>query len=234
MASEAERRPLLLGHRGCRTPKFCENSIAAFEYAVASGGDGFEFDVRRTSDQKLICVHDETIRRSDISKNSYEELCKLYLKSLRGPSRTQIAILPDVVARFSGHAFLDIELKVPGMEAEVAELLRGVDPERYVVSSFVPEVISRMAQIDQKIPLGHISRRLDALKIWPGLPAKYVIPRHDLVSQELIAAVHEAGRKLLTWTVNRPKEVRILAELGVDGIISDDPKLLSETLSLGR
>jgi glycerophosphoryl diester phosphodiesterase len=234
MDPEAEPRLLLLGHRGCRTPKFCENSIAAFEHSLASGCDGFEFDVRRTSDQKLICVHDEMIRRSDVSKNSYEELCKLHLKSWRGPARTQIAILQDVVARFSGHAFLDIELKVSGMEEEVAELLRGVDPERYVVSSFLSEVISRMAEIDPTIPLGHISRRLEALKIWSGLPAKFVIPRHDLVSHELINAVHSAGRKLVTWTVNHANEMRELAQWGVDGIISDDPKLLGETFSVGR
>lgn len=234
MAPEAELWPLLLGHRGCRTPKFCENSLAAFERSLEGGCDGFEFDVRQTSDEKLICVHDEAIRRCDVSSNSYEELCKLYLKSQGGPERTEIAVLQDVLARFSGRAFLDIELKVPGMEEMVAELLCGLDPARYVVSSFLPEVILRMADIEPEIPLGYISRRLDALRIWPSLPAKYVIPRHDLVSHELIAAVHGAGRRLLTWTVNHTKEMQDLAEWGVDGIISDDPKLLSETLGRRR
>jgi glycerophosphoryl diester phosphodiesterase len=234
MGSEAERRPLLLGHRGCRTSKFCENSIAAFEHSLASGCDGFEFDVRLTADRKLICVHDETIRRCDVSTNNYDELCKLYLNSSRGPERTDIAILQDVLERFSDRAFLNIELKVPGMEETVAGLLRDLDPERYVVSSFLLEVISRMAELDSKIPLGYISGRLEALSIWRSLPAKYFIPHHDLVSHELIDAVHNAGRKLLTWTVNRPKAMRSLAELGVDGIISDDPRLLSETLGLRR
>jgi glycerophosphoryl diester phosphodiesterase len=109
-----------------------------------------------------------------------------------------------------------------------------MNPEQYVVSSFLPDVLRRMSEIDSKIPLGYISRRLDALQIWTSLPVKYVIPRHDLVSHELIAAVHNAGCKLLTWTVNRPKEMLALAEWGVDGIISDDPALLSKTLRPSR
>jgi glycerophosphoryl diester phosphodiesterase len=234
MALQSGRRPLLLGHRGCRLKKFCENSTAAFEHSLDVGCDGFEFDVRLTSDRKLICVHDETIKRCDVGSADYEQLCKLYLKSWIGPERTALATLPEVVKRFAGRAFLDIELKVAGIEEPVADLLRGADPERYVVSSFLPQVIRRMAEIDSTIPLGYISRRLDALRAWPNLPGKYVIPRHDLVSHELITAVHEAGRKLLTWTVNSPKEMRALAEWGVDGIISDDPKLLSETLGFGR
>ena len=234
MAAPADRRPLLLGHRGCRTSEFCENSIAAFEHSLASGCDGFELDVRQTSDKKFVCVHDEGIRRCDVAANDYEKLCKQYLNYWTGPKRTEIALLQDVLTRFSNRAFLDIELKVPGMEAEVAGLLKGMNPGYHVVSSFLPGVLRRMSEIDSKIPLGYISRRLDALQIWTTLPVKYVIPRHDLVSHELIAAVHDAGCKLLTWTVNRPKEMLALAEWGVDGIISDDPALLSETLRPSR
>jgi glycerophosphoryl diester phosphodiesterase len=232
MAAEAESRPLLLGHRGCRTSKFFENSVAAFEHSLASGCDGFEFDVRQTADQKLICVHDETILLQDVVTTSYDELCKHYLNAWRGPTRAEIAVLQDVLSRFSNRAFLDIELKVPGLETAVAALLRGIAPERYVISSFLPEVLNRMAEVDGGVPLGYISRRLDALRIWPTLPTKYVIPRHDLISHELISAVHNDGRKLVTWTVNHAKEMRDLADWGVDGIISDDPKLLGETFGV--
>lgn len=234
MAPQANERPLLLGHRGCRTSELCENSIAAFEKSLASGCDGFEFDVRQTSDRKLVCVHDETVRRCDVASNSYEIICKQYLKSWSGPRRSKIALLQDVLTHFSNRAFLDIELKVSGMEEEVAGLLQGLDATRYLVSSFLPDVLTRLAAIDSNIPLGYISRRLDALRMWSDLPVKYVIPRHDIVSHELIAAVHTAGCRLLTWTVNRPKEMIAMAEWGVDGIISDDPALLSKTLGLRR
>ncbi len=204
--------------------------MEAFEHSLGSGCDGFEFDVRQSSDRKLVCVHDEAVRRCDVAFSNYEKLCNNYLKYSRGPRPTEIALLQHVLTQFSDRAFLDIELKVPGMEPEVAELLQGLSPERYVVSSFLPEVIYRMAEIDSRFSLGYISRKLESLKMWTVLPVTYVIPRHDLVSHELIAAVHHAGRKLMTWTVNRPKEMLYLAEWGVDGIISDDPMLLGKTL----
>jgi glycerophosphoryl diester phosphodiesterase len=230
MAAKANQRPLLLGHRGCRLRSFDENSIVAFEHALASGCDGFEFDIRVTADQKLICAHDESISRRLIHSANYEDLCKLYLKSYRDKTLSEIAILEQILDRFASRAFLDIELKVPGMEQAVAHLVRELDPNRYVVSSFLPEVLQSIHQVSPGIPLGYISRRLDALRIWPSLPTAYVIPRHDIVSHELLAAVHESGRKLLTWTVNRASEMRTLADWGVDGLISDDPELLSETL----
>lgn len=234
MAAQANLRPLLLGHRGCRLRQFDENSIAAFEHALASGCDGFEFDVRLTADQKLVCFHDEGIKRNLIEKGTYGELSKLYLKSCRDKASIGIAELEVVLERFANRAFLDIELKVPGLERRVGALVESLDPERFVISSFLPEVLLRMADIAPGAPLGFISRKLDALQGWQQLPVSYVIPRHDVVSHELIAAVHRAGKKLLTWTVNSSKEMRTLSEWGVDGMISDDPALLSETLVFGR
>jgi glycerophosphoryl diester phosphodiesterase len=57
-----------------------------------------------------------------------------------------------------------------------------------------------------------------------------VIPHHELVEPELIRKVKGAGKKIIVWTVNEPEAMRKFAELGVDGIISDDPKLLVQTL----
>jgi len=230
MVACPNQRPLLLGHRGCRLRQFDENSIVAFEHALASGCNGFELDVRITGDYKLVCVHDESVRRSLVETSDYEVLCKLYLKSCRDKTSSGIVALEEVLQRFSNRAFLNIELKVAGMEPAVSELLRGSNPERLVVSSFLPEVLRRISEIAPTIPLGLISRKLNLLQEWRNLPVHYVIPRHDIVSREMIAAVHGAGRKLLTWTVNSKKEMLQLSEWGVDGLISDDPVLLSETL----
>jgi glycerophosphoryl diester phosphodiesterase len=57
------------------------------------------------------------------------------------------------------------------------------------------------------------------------------MPRHDLLSRDLVEAFHRDRYNVLTWTVNRPSDMRRLAEWGVDGLISDNPVLLSETMS---
>jgi glycerophosphoryl diester phosphodiesterase len=59
---------------------------------------------------------------------------------------------------------------------------------------------------------------------------RYVAPHYHLLSRRLVEKVHAADKAVITWTVNRPRQMRRAAELGVDGIISDDTKLLVEVL----
>ena len=61
---------------------------------------------------------------------------------------------------------------------------------------------------------------------------EYVVPKHSLITSKLVQAIHGAGRTMLTWTVNDKKAMQRLASWGVDGIISDDPQLLVETLQV--
>ncbi|MGZ4876018.1 MAG: glycerophosphodiester phosphodiesterase, partial [Candidatus Angelobacter sp.] len=66
---------------------------------------------------------------------------------------------------------------------------------------------------------------------WNKLPATYVVPHYRLLSPRLIENLHAAGKTVVTWTVNDPRRMLRAAGMGVDGIISDDTKLLVETLS---
>ncbi len=215
---------------------FHENFRSAFQHSLDSGCDGFEFDVRLTRDGRLICLHDPAVRQLRVKSSTFEEISNQYFKDLfRGwpkgtlPMVEGIPCLDDLLQDFSG-AFLDIELKVAGTESQVLELLRKYRPESYVVSSFLPEVICRIAEIAPEVPLGFVFDDVLGLRNWTEMPGPYVIPRHDLVTPALVDSVHTRGRKLLTWTVNHPDEVRRLADWGVDGLISDDPALLSRTV----
>ncbi|HVP43026.1 MAG TPA: glycerophosphodiester phosphodiesterase, partial [Terriglobales bacterium] len=66
----------------------------------------------------------------------------------------------------------------------------------------------------------------EGLMRWASLDVHYVLPHHGLVSRELVDDVHAAGRRIMVWTVNHEKEMLALAAMGVDGIISDDTRLL--------
>ena len=211
-------RPLLLGHRGSRALKAIpENTFPSFDRALADGCDGFEFDVRLTGDRHAVICHDPKVKKLEIARTDINRLGAL-------PQ------LHEVLARFSG-AFLDIELKVPGIEQALLEGIRNHKPRRYVVSSFLPEVLQSMYQMDQTIPLGLICETQAQLQLWTDLPIQYVIPHRRLIRQKLISAVHDSGKKALAWTINGPKEMRRLAESGIDGIISDDTELLVRTLA---
>jgi len=213
-------RPLLLGHRGARAEESIpENTLASFDLALAQGCDGFEFDVRLTADGQAVLSHNSTARGLKIAESSAE---KLGLPRLR-----------EVLTRYQSAAFLDIELKVPGLEAISADLLRRLAPARgFVVSSFLPEVVRAIHDLDKTIPLGLICETRAEFRRWPQLPAEYVIGHHKLVSQSLIHEIKAAGKKILVWTVNASADMKRLSKWGVDGIISDYPKRMAR--SLGR
>jgi glycerophosphoryl diester phosphodiesterase len=229
---KATSRPLLLGHRGVRPlwrfgvdrpqPKQpAENTIAAFEYALACGCDGFEFDLRFTRDRRVVLCHDPQIDGKDVATTDYSDFRR---------AGNELACFEDALARFANRAYLDIELKVGGDEAAIVAALHASPPKySYVVSSFLPDVLLRTHEIDADVPLGYIcEHRRDAGR-WTELPIAAFIPHHRLVSSGLIEEVHGRGLKLLTWTVNHKRELLRLASWGVDGLISDDPGLLSRT-----
>lgn len=229
MGADRQSRPLLLGHRGCRLKHIPENSMAAFRYALESGLDGFEFDLRGTADGRLTCVHDAAIGEYLVSDTPYHELYKGYLKSSESHDEP-IPCLQDVLREFGPTAFLDIEVKVSGLEKAVLKLLQQYPAEKFVVSSFLAEVVLDIAEANPEVPLGFIFDDLIGLRAYPNLPVQYLMPRHDLLSQELVEIFHRDGYKVITWTVNRPAEMKRLADWGVDGLISDDPALLRETM----
>src|SRR5215470_928086 len=118
-------RPLLLGHRGARsTRSIPENTIASFDLALTHGCDGFEFDVRLTADGEAVVCHDPKSRGIEIASSKASQL-------------THLPLLAQVLERYSKTTFLNIELKVAGLEKTTALFLKQYVPRRgYVVSSF--------------------------------------------------------------------------------------------------
>lgn len=212
--------PLLLGHRGARRHA-PENTITAFELALQHGCDGFEFDVRMTSDHRCIVCHDARYGHTEVARST--------LSPLR--TRGEFPELAEVVALFAGRAFLDIELKVAGLEEPVLDLIgkHGMVP-KCVVSSFLAEAIAAVREIEPTVPTGLIFDRTRIAADWRKLPIDYVIAEQSLVSQALIREAHGQGRKVLCWTVNRADDMLRLQDWEVDGIISDDTKLLCATV----
>ena len=220
-------RPLLLGHRGCNrswsTRKVpTENSLEAFEYALSQGCDGFEFDVRHTRDRQNVVWHDPQWDRKRIGYTA--------AASLQDCNGNRLATVEQVLQSFSHRAYLDIELKVPGNEVAVVAALKQTPPQRgSVISSFRPDILFRIRLLDSSMSLGFICDRGQAMSLWRELPVQVFLPQHEFVTRELISEVHASGVQLMTWTVNDAPTMRLLADWGIDGIVSDDPELLYQT-----
>jgi glycerophosphoryl diester phosphodiesterase len=211
--------PLLLGHRGARAVKATpENTFASFDLALAHGCDGFEFDVRLTADGEAVVCHD--------AKTQEIEIVRAVAKDLPHLPR-----LREVLARYQHRAFLDIELKVPGLDKITAKLLREFSPSvGYVVSSFLPEVLRAIHAEDSAIPPGLICEITSQLDEWPRVPVTHVMIHQRLALLSTIRALQSAGKKVVVWTVNGARVMQRLAKWGVDGIVSDETERLARTL----
>jgi len=206
-------RPLLLGHRGARgVTSIPENTLACFDRALADGCDGFEFDVRLTADGQAVVCHDPKAEGLEIARVTAQQL-------------PDLPRLPNVLARYQ-EAFLDIELKVSGLERIVIESLKECRPRRFVLSSFLPQVLRDIYKSDVTIPLGLICESKAQLEIWNQLPVEFVVAHRRLATRKLIRELQAAKKKILIWTVNTDAEMKRLAAWGVDGIISDNTRLL--------
>jgi glycerophosphoryl diester phosphodiesterase len=210
--------PLLLGHRGARASReIPENTLASFELCLQHGCDGFEFDVRLSGDGQAVICHDASVGGMKIERT---ESKNLGLPTLEG-----------VLRQFAHRAFFDIELKVAGLETQtIAELHKHPAHKGYVVSSFLPEVLAGIYDLDPAIPLGFLCERAADLRGWRETVAEWVIPRFDLADRGLVEQVHTAGKRIIVWTVNRAAGMREFAAWGVDAIISDETELLVSSL----
>ncbi len=196
--------------------------MTAFEYALAHGCDGFEFDVRHTRDERNVLWHDPDWQGSEIAATDYMELAD--------PGGVHLPLLEEVLEQFGQRAYLDIELKVPGNEASVVAALKACPSQRgFILSSFYPDILARLHELDGGLPLGFLCDRDDAMAVWRQLPVHVFLPRNSRVQPALIDEAHAHGLQIMTWTVNDASRMRELAKWGIDGIISDDPKLLYQT-----
>ena len=230
-------KPLLLGHRGARSSRqILENTLASFELCLQHGCEGFEFDVRRSADGEAVICHDATYTGKEIA--------------VTGAAGLALPTLGEVLQGFSSRAFLDIELKVAGLEQPaIAELRKHAPQKGYVVSSFLPDVLTAIHALDPSIPLGFLCERRAQLPRESRVPSPaalraagragapvappelaWVIPHVRLVEPELIDEVHASGKKIMVWTVNRAEKIRQMAEWGVDAIITDETELVTQVL----
>jgi glycerophosphoryl diester phosphodiesterase len=196
-------RPAICAHRGA-SRRHPENTLAAFTAAVEMGADMIETDVRRTARGKLVLHHDPL-----------------------GPRRTRgLVELAQLVALADGRIALDVELKEAGYEAEVLAALEP-RPKGLVITSFLPEAVAAVRELDPGVETGLIFRpgdRRDLAARADACGARTVVAHSSVLRPELAAELHKAGRPLMVWTVNdRRRLAAVLATPGVTHVVTDVP-----------
>ena len=209
------------------------NTRESFEAALAHDVDMIEFDVLRLRDGRLVLAHDYGAAEKRTPLTLDEGLDLFAEEAYRGVE-------------------LNVDLKIPGYEREVAEGLRerGLTA-RSLISSQYLETIDRMRELDPELRRGWSvprARRDYTRSVWvvpafaalqvikrrlPGRAASYIraarihalMAHYYVVTHRLAEEITAAGGELYVWTVDDPKRIAHLEAMGVHGVITNDPRL---------
>ena len=238
--------PIAFAHRG-GAGAWPENTMPAFQGAVDLGYRYIETDVHLTADGVLVAFHDDRLDRVTdrvgvISELPYEEVAKA-----RVDGREPIPLFEDLLASFP-----DIRINVdPKNDNTVVPLARIlVDRkaiDRVCIGAFSDRRIDRMRYLcgpDLCTSMG--PRRVARLMTATQPAARRVsrprfaaaaaqVPtrqgRLPLVTPAFIEGAHRAGVEVHVWTIDDPAEMAALLDLGVDGIMTDQPQVLKDVLT---
>lgn len=247
MILSALPQPTIFAHRGASTHA-PENTLAAFELALRQGADAIELDAKLTADGQVIVFHDQTVDRTTPHSGRVKDLSLYELRKLDAGSHFDIAFkgeriptLEEVFKAVGQLTIINVELTnytsiMDPLPEKVAELVRLHRlNQRVIFSSFNPLALMRIRRLIPEAPIGLLA--LPGLKgalarSWPGRLISYqsLHPEYSDVTPDLVKSVHHRGGKIFVYTVNQENGMRRLIEMGVDGIITDDPILAKQVL----
>jgi glycerophosphoryl diester phosphodiesterase len=233
-------RPFVFAHRGSSADA-PENTVSAFARAREDGADGVELDVMQCATGEVVVFHDDDLERlcgvpGVLRAQSWAQLCAL---SVRGEPIPQ---LDEVIEVVGPELFINVELKAtPGLRARVlddglaiavAKVLRrhiANGFSRFIVSSFDPVLLARFSARMPEVETAFLFAADQSLPLRRGWPARVlgtqgVHPEAVLVNERTVAAWHRRGLMVRVWTVDDADELRYLASLGVDAVITNRPR----------
>jgi glycerophosphoryl diester phosphodiesterase len=230
------QKPLIIAHRGA-SAYAPENTLAAFNLAVEQGADGIELDVQMSADGRVMVVHDFDVSRMTNGAGLVSELMAAELQALDAGEGQKIPTLDDLFEMLGPRVLYNIELKYfgwqgRGIETAVADRIAAFHLEnRVLVSSFNPLALRRARrQMPRSVPLGVL--RKEGIK-YGYLFAKSEAdhPHYPMVDEAYMAWARKRGYRVNVWTVDEPDEAQRLIALGVNGLITNKPDVIRESLS---
>jgi glycerophosphoryl diester phosphodiesterase len=216
-------RTLVVAHRGAWTASVPQNSLEAFEAAIALGCDLIELDVRRAGDGRLVVVHEPRVGGRPVARTETEAL-RRRLKDGQAP------VLEEVLEMMAGRIGLDIELKVPGLTAQAMGIIaRRLSPPDYVITSFRPDALIEVRHLVPEAQTGLLvasrGRRHELERRVRVTAVDFLAMHSGLARRGLLEWAAERGLPGWLWTVNDRRAMRRLADdPRVAAIITDRPE----------
>lgn len=212
------RAPLNIAHRGL-TREFPDNTLEAFEAAIAVPADGIECDVRETADGHFVMAHDAEIEGQPVNRLSLAQV-----RAFRPGGGCRIPTLEETIETCRRRVLLNIEIKqAPSLEAFLSLVRSLLTPDEVVLTSFSRDLVVDLARRAPGIRRGVITAGPidDAVELAATTMSDIVVVRFPHADRALVEASHGAHRPVFVWGLADPAEVRTALGLEVDGVITD-------------
>jgi glycerophosphoryl diester phosphodiesterase len=229
---------LVIAHRG-QSGVYPENTLIAFKGAIQTGADFFELDVHLTRDGVPVVLHDAELKRTaglegkKIQDLTLAEARELDAGAWKGDQfkGERIPTLKEALEAARGRINVMVELKSgnPGVAEKAVEVIQETDMvHNVIVASFSEEYIKTAREVEPQLrTLGLQSKMVE----WEREDEAYAdilgCSISEEITPELLRAVHMRGMQVWVWTVDNVEDMKRLAEMGVDGIISNYPERMT-------
>ncbi|MHB8994927.1 MAG: glycerophosphodiester phosphodiesterase [Armatimonadota bacterium] len=228
--------PELMAHRG-NSALAPENTLAAFAKALESKAESCELDVHLSADGEVIVMHDATVDRTTNGSGAISQMTLRQLKALDAGSwfapefaGEPVPTLAEVVELVGDRIRLNVEIKAvadPASSLKVVETLRqGGVLEQSMISSFGLDALLETRRHWPEGTLALITGRGSDLQIAIDNNMQWFNLYYHEASAALVQTAHEAGLKVMIWTMDDPALWETYARIKVDGICTNAPHLM--------
>lgn len=232
---------LVIAHRGA-SGYAPENTFAAFRRAIAMGAGFIETDLHLSRDARFVAIHDASVNRTTNGQGAVHDFTLADLRKLDAGSwfgsefaGERVPTLEEILEFAKKHDIVFyLEIKPSGSwggeHALISALRESGEIARTVIISFDPLILTNIRSIEPTVMTGLLfdGKIENPLGKAVDIGARQIAARGDLVSPKLLQDARARDLQVVCWTVNHPGHMRLLAEAGVDGIMSDYPDRLVE------
>lgn len=245
--------PGVAAHRGGRH-EGPENTLYGMMVGLAAGATHLEIDIRSTADDNPVIFHDETADRTCLADGVIAEMTVEEVRELdpchlwsdlagiatgdqdppRGLTRRwfQVPTLEDVFSTFPGVPVI-LDLKKTAPTTSVADVLKKWNrTDDVIIAGYEDEILREVGDLVPDVPRGAgYQGTMDFFEGRGNEADAIIVPlEHDgitLVDAGFVQQAHDEGKAFWVWTINETRLAKELIEMGVDGIITDEPTKMS-------
>lgn len=236
-------------HRGY-SYRYPENTMLAFREAIRVGANGIELDVHKTKDNKLVVIHDEKVDRTYfgtgyVKDYTLEELRKLRNRDLLYTCSKYVYVpeLEEVLDLIRNkNIILNIEIKnnkinYDCIEEDIIKTIKSYGMiKQVIISSFNHMSLLKCKKICKGIKVGllYSKNKRSIIEYAKKYNIEALHPSVKIIDENYIKIAHKNGLEINPYTIDSKEEMEQLIKWEVDGIITNNPLILSKLLNKNK